>query len=186
MNRYALVVWSDEYKVGIALIDNDHKSLFASFNRFLKQVAVSETKSSISYGCDILESYVSYHFRHEEEFMSAINYDGIDDHVALHHKLIDELMVAKADMLKNTITAAQFCEFFRTWLINHVVVEDKKIADFVTASVKGGVNPPGISPGLSAKRCHASPDAGDSGEGADGGQGDMGEMGIGIVGEGLG
>ena len=131
MRQVMPLQWSDDFKIGIELIDNEHKSLVASFNRFVSQINCYEEAASVKYGIDILESYVSYHFKHEEEFMASQGYDELDHHVSQHNELIDDLMAMKGAMLKRKLTAAQFCELFRTWLTDHIIDEDRKIAEFV-------------------------------------------------------
>ena len=131
MSAFTPLLWSDEYKIWIDMIDNEHKSLLSSFNRFINQINRYEETASVRYGLDILESYASYHFKHEEEIMTALGFSELDEHISLHNKMIDELMGLKAALLKRTLTGTQFCELFRKWLIDHIMDEDRKIAEFV-------------------------------------------------------
>ncbi len=78
MGDISPLMWSDEYKIGIEIIDNEHKSLLSSFNRFIGQINRYEETASIRYGLDILENYVSYHFKHEEEIMATVGFPCVD------------------------------------------------------------------------------------------------------------
>lgn len=131
MTQIQPLVWSDDYKIGIDIIDNEHKSLVSSFNRFVDQINQYEEAATIKYGLDILESYISYHFKHEEDIMAKVGYPGLEVHVAFHNALIDDLMDLKAALFKRKLTGAQFCDLFRKWLPEHVMDQDTRIAEFV-------------------------------------------------------
>ncbi len=40
-------------------------------------------------------------------------------------------MGLKAALFKRKLSGAQFCELFRAWLTDHIMEEDRKIAEFV-------------------------------------------------------
>ena len=57
--------WRDEFLVGVAEIDEEHKELVASMNRLAAKIK-SEDPSGIDEILAFLEDYVRFHFDNEE------------------------------------------------------------------------------------------------------------------------
>jgi len=107
-----LLQWKDEYSVGIAAVDYEHKELIGLINRLYEELS-SKSKgadaSAESFFGDLLRS-ISAHFALEEQFMRAHSYDQLVQHKADHERLLDELREMMDDMIGGpTSSMASHC-----------------------------------------------------------------------------
>ncbi len=63
--------------------------------------------------------------------MDAANYPDIVAHQAEHKKFLAELGRLRAALAAGESVYEQLCDFYRTWLTNHIMVSDKKLSKFV-------------------------------------------------------
>ena len=82
---------------------------------------------------DELERYTVMHFTEEEIFMRSIGYPQIDAHVAMHRRFVQKITEEKAKTEQGERTSLELLHFLRDWLVNHILVEDKRyVAQFHT------------------------------------------------------
>jgi hemerythrin len=129
----ALSIWNDSYSVHNDKIDCQHKVLFDIFAR-LHTECNNNDMELLHVLLRELHDYTIDHFKSEEEYMVEMRYKGVIMHRIEHRyfeKRIREVMEQEsdrsADRLRILIT------FLSSWLVQHVVGEDKKIP--VTAAV---------------------------------------------------
>ena len=81
----ALLQWKDEYSVGIAAVDHEHRELIELINRLHDELSASRaTPVSVEeFFGDLLKS-ISSHFALEERFMRDEHYDQLAQHKADH------------------------------------------------------------------------------------------------------
>jgi hemerythrin len=85
-----------------------------------------------------MKEYVVSHFMDEEEYQEEIGYPELEKHRRIHADMVEYVNQISRECEKNgyrEIVMQQFAGKLVTWLINHVLEEDKKIADF--AAQKG-------------------------------------------------
>jgi hemerythrin len=125
-----LFSWSDEYSVGNAEIDSQHKKLFDILNRLFDICVGKDEAGTVESVMDDLESYTDYHFTYEEQLMRDIGYKEIESHRAGHNFFTKEIMFAKRRQSQDkSSTDNKLIEFLSNWLIQHVTEEDKKYAN---------------------------------------------------------
>lgn len=122
--------WSDEYKLGIKMIDDDHRSLFNTANHLHRAVKTHEGHETVKATFDMLTKYVHEHFAREEQLMEEANYPGLDEHRRLHANFIRAFFSTKQSYIvaPKMFDFDGFLDFLKKWLINHVLVEDPKYA----------------------------------------------------------
>lgn len=125
--------FTDEYLVGIDLIDGEHRELFRIVDRANRLVKTYDAVSGYDRIVGILNELKDYtieHFRDEEEYMESIHYDGIDAQKRAHAAFIDKLENIDYNEIENNPQEAlqKLLEFLLGWLINHILYVDKKIA----------------------------------------------------------
>jgi hemerythrin len=124
-----LFTWSDEYSIGNAEIDNQHKKLFDILNRLFDICVGKNVVETTKEVTDDLVSYTDYHFKFEEKHMRDVGYKDIDKHIVEHNFFTNEIMFAKRRQMQNkSITDNKLIEFLSNWLIQHVTEEDRKYA----------------------------------------------------------
>lgn len=132
------MIWKEKYKVGVPLIDAQHEELFSRVGSFLTTLRSDkewgEKVSKVNDTLDFMKDYVVTHFQDEEVYQEKISYP----HYAEHKKIHDGMVAYVAEVSEQyekfgfkEIHMQQFAGKLVTWLVNHVVAEDQKIADYV-------------------------------------------------------
>ena len=124
--------FTDEYLVGIELIDREHKELLRIVDRasqLVKSYDASSGYDKIIAILDELKAYTIDHFGDEEEYMESIHYEGLAAQKRAHEAFIDKL--ENIDLKEVDSNPQEYLqnllEFLLGWLINHILHTDKKI-----------------------------------------------------------
>lgn len=125
-------VFGEQFKTGIALIDEEHKTLFdiiAKVHTTIQTELVHDKYDAILDILDELKEYTSVHFADEENYMREIGYEGLAKQEILHQKFIDKLNELDLDDVDDNQEAYlyDFLSFLQTWLVNHILKVDKLI-----------------------------------------------------------
>jgi len=123
-----LVIWQDSYALGMEEIDEQHKMLFDIMNRLWAAILDNAEGRRLATILEDLERYTVLHFTEEETFMRSIGYPDFDDHVAYHRKFVRKLMDEKEAAHAGRPVSLELIHFLRDWLVNHILVEDKRYA----------------------------------------------------------
>jgi hemerythrin len=83
--------WKDEYSVGVAAVDHEHKELIDLVNRLHEMIVAKRAKPDIADRLGDLLKGISAHFALEEKFMREAHYDELTQHKADHERLLDEI-----------------------------------------------------------------------------------------------
>lgn len=124
-----LLLWHDDYGLGLAEIDQQHQKLF----RLMNQVwdAVIEQDDTPLHATDLireLEEYAQNHFDAEERFMAETGYPRLDCHKKAHDAFVRRLHQEKDAMLDGSWISISLLQFLRDWLISHILVADREYA----------------------------------------------------------
>ncbi|WP_099205056.1 bacteriohemerythrin [Scatolibacter rhodanostii] len=133
------MLWREAYAVGVPLIDSQHKELFNRVEVFMQtlrsSVSWEEKVYRVNETLDFMKGYVVEHFQDEETFQKRIEYPGYQRHKAIHDSMVSYVLEVSEQYEKsgyNEQLMQQFAGKLMAWLINHVAVEDKRIAAYVT------------------------------------------------------
>lgn len=131
-----LISWSKEYELNIAEIDNQHKKLFEIANSILHAIrSVEYDKKHIDAILKELVEYTKYHFATEERYMAEHHYVHYSQHVEYHERLVGELSEFLIENNSNEqFNVLNLLKFIKSWLIDHILHEDKKITDLLSHS----------------------------------------------------
>ena len=83
--------WKDEYKIGVTIIDNQHKQLFDAYDEFLHKLQENKTKEAKEVLIQRLKQYTLFHFATEERYMKQISFKGLDIHKNEHIYFIEKI-----------------------------------------------------------------------------------------------
>ena len=124
--------WQNNYNIGIASIDEQHQKLCCLITELEKSKVCQEYYHAMSKVIKDLVDYARVHFKDEEKVMSRIGYTYLDHHKILHKQLINQIVTILNDIkCGKTIECNDLYFFLKTWLVDHILIEDKKIADFL-------------------------------------------------------
>lgn len=132
------MMWKEKYKIGIPLIDEQHKELFDRVEKFVTalrkegdwQEKLPEIKKTLSF----MQNYVVVHFDAEEVYQKKIGYPDLQKHHQIHKEFTDYVMQCAHDFEKEGYpeqAVQQFAGKLLAWLINHVVATDLKMSQYV-------------------------------------------------------
>lgn len=130
-NNMAIVnkklVWEDKYSVGVKLIDDQHKKMFAVINELVEIIASTPTKEQVSHIIESLVQYKKFHFITEEKYFKEFNYEEAEEHIAKHHEFSERLETIQKKFGDDTLGLAfALVDFLEDWLIEHLLVVDHR------------------------------------------------------------
>lgn len=123
--------WKDSFKLKIALIDKEHQKLFKIAQKALSysgQNKIEHVKNTIKE----LYKYMKEHFSNEERYMENICYPLFEEHKKYHQDIIDQMndFITLLAKMKIEEFERKLIEYMDIWLVNHIVYEDTKIAQY--------------------------------------------------------
>lgn len=131
------MLWKDKYKVGVALIDEQHQELFRRVGDFLQSVRSEDPWQDkllhVKDTLQFMQEYVVSHFQAEEQYQLELGYPGFKEHKAIHDKFTLEV-VDFAKRFESTGYEEDLVQEFSgkllAWLINHVAATDQQIGKY--------------------------------------------------------
>nr|WP_318686143.1 hemerythrin family protein [uncultured Acetatifactor sp.] len=116
-----------EYYIGIEMIDEEHKQIFAYADEvyeLLHDEFTPDKYDNIAYVLQKLKDYTKKHFADEEEYMRSINYKRLFTQITQHRAFIEKLeefeMEHLADDGSQDEQIMKILDFLTDWLINHI------------------------------------------------------------------
>jgi hemerythrin len=125
------IEWKDAYSLGIEEIDKQHIKLFDITNSILALIDDEAKFETVSEKIKELIEFTDEHFRDEEQFMQDKNYQFLRTHKKRHKELVEQLAEFSTTLkseLEEGKLKVDFIDFFKNWLINHILSEDRKYA----------------------------------------------------------
>jgi hemerythrin-like metal-binding protein len=131
----ALFVWNDEYSVGIAEIDDQHRRLFGLINRLYDKTMQGHSDETLDATLKELVDYTQTHFSDEEKRMQAAGYPDLQSHCQEHTRLVREVndFIAKTRNENRHAIANQLITFLFDWLTGHILETDKRYTPYLAA-----------------------------------------------------
>ena len=130
------VSWKDEYSVGVAKIDRQHRHLFEIINKLIDHSGTSKDPELVSETLTEMLNYAKEHFTTEEELMQEYGYPEIEPHKEQHiyfFKTTAELSVNALN--KQSMVLSEIVEFLKLWLTLHILKCDIKYKEFFKAKI---------------------------------------------------
>ena len=120
-----------EYFIGIDLIDEEHKQIFAYANEAYELLHEEFTPDKYDNISDILEKlreYTKTHFADEEAYMESIHYKRLFTQKVQHQAFIEKLEEFDLEHMQDAEDQDQqimnILNFLTDWLINHILHVD--------------------------------------------------------------
>ncbi len=119
------------------LIDEQHEQLFQAINTLMDACATGKGRSHLEATFNFLQNYIEKHFKDEEMLQKSVNYPELSRHQTIHEEY-KKLINKSGEILKSegaTIRALTELNKSIAVLINHVKIEDKKVAVFIKQNI---------------------------------------------------
>src|SRR5690625_241944 len=118
------MMWKERYRIGVELIDEQHKELFHRLSKFIGIVQNDEEweqkLDEIKKTFKFMQEYVVYHFDDEERYQEEINYPDIEVHKRVHAEFKEEINEYARILEEEGFTEEKIQELgarLMTWLI---------------------------------------------------------------------
>jgi hemerythrin-like metal-binding protein len=112
----------DKYKLGIEIIDNQHKKIFDLIDKLC--VIENNEKKIVKSIINELKEYSEYHFKTEEDYFKSLNFSESEKHIHLHDIFIQTIEYYYE--FPEKLNKKKLYTFLNTWIKNHILIEDKK------------------------------------------------------------
>jgi hemerythrin len=130
--------WTDDFVLGIEIIDTQHHWLVDATNRLHDQIESQKPDTEIV--GKILEGLVEYamdHFIVEEELFLRLGYPDTDAHKGEHDAFTRQAIELLLKFESGESVSEDTLEFLQAWLVHHIMRIDKAYMPFLKAH---GVN----------------------------------------------
>lgn len=128
----ALLSWNDQYLIGQATIDEEHKMLFRLINDFHTHWTEQRDRQDIARVLSQLIHYGELHFQDEERIMAQEGYPELESHRLIHEKLIDEIFKLNEELAdQSRLLERDMTKFLKQWLVDHIVHNDYEFRNFL-------------------------------------------------------
>lgn len=126
----AFITWDNSYSVSVKSLDDQHLKLVEIINQFHAFVNMGESVDALKTTVKNLKEYSNVHFKAEEELLAKHNYNQLEEHKKLHSVYIAKLEEIEK-MSKKEECTSEVMFFMKDWLMNHILIEDKKYTNLL-------------------------------------------------------
>lgn len=134
-----LFCWKEEYSVGVAHIDAQHKKLVSLLNQMHRSMCEGAGVAILDNVLSQLISYTREHFAEEERLMQAARYPEFESHRAEHRNLTEKVIAFQQEFQsgKTTMTL-KVMTFLKEWLQHHILFSDKRYKPYLLLAKNAG------------------------------------------------
>ncbi|CAA6606482.1 Cyclic nucleotide-binding protein [Rhodospirillaceae bacterium LM-1] len=133
-HKGSFINWRDTFSVRIAHMDMHHKRLISIGNAVLENLRTDGRGAALIKAAEALADYVDYHFAAEEDLMALYDYPGISEHKVRHQDLRQQVSrLTKEIQSGSRPSEKDFKHLFESWIIHHVLGEDKAYGAFLNS-----------------------------------------------------
>lgn len=129
--------WKEDYCLNIEEIDIQHKKLLEIGEKVYDIAMLDDGYDhydEIMTVLDELLEYTEYHFGYEEKMLKEKNYKELHDQEEEHYYYIYKIksIASREDIDDNQRkTILEILDFLSQWITNHIMVSDRKYADYL-------------------------------------------------------
>lgn len=131
------IEWTDEFKLGLPVIDAEHRELLEVCNQFLDAVNNGQAVAELARILEKMILLTRAHFTAEERMLDRHGYPGLVVHKAEHERLLiqaEALLAryrdaAQEDEIRNL--TMETASFLQTWLLDHIRTNDRPYQPFL-------------------------------------------------------
>ena len=124
----ALIEWSDDFSVGVADIDHEHKSLIDLINQLYANVERGASADEIVEFFGEIYANISAHFALEEKIMRESRYQEYAAHKNEHEQLLDEIRDLMDEYeQRSAIDEKELSARLQSWFGEHFKTMDSRL-----------------------------------------------------------
>lgn len=121
--------WSDDFAIGVAPVDEEHRALIDTINRLGGQLEVRRSPVEVSETLGEISTMIAAHFALEEHLMRDLKFGDYAAHKADHDRLLGEIRdIARwAEETGLTDRRPELARRVRDWFARHFESFDTKL-----------------------------------------------------------
>ena len=119
------------YKLNDELLDNEHELFFFLARRLNSSVKDGKSQDVLINIAHEIQKYAQFHFFSEENYMEEEGFPGLQEHCALHAKLMSDLNEKVFKSMADQVEFKEVATFLEDWFLEHTLQEDAKFTDFL-------------------------------------------------------
>lgn len=127
--------WTEDYSIGNAHIDEQHKKLFDLAGELEVVIDRSVNRQKIKNMLTEFFHYMRDHFRDEETYMREVKYPEFEAHRRIHKDIVEDMIHLIGSIKTTNDLKERLYHISKKWLLQHILYEDMKIAEFVKSQV---------------------------------------------------
>lgn len=129
----SLLEWRDEFRIGIAEVDHEHKTLIDLINRLHESLGADRAAERVEAFLGEIFARIAAHFALEEKDMQARGYPERPAHKADHEQLLDDLRDIMDEVNdRGVLDDAALSQRLAAWFGDHFRSHDVRFHRFVT------------------------------------------------------
>ena len=128
----ALIVWKDKFKVGIWLMDTQHKRWIELINDLYEAMRVGKGRDVVGRTLAEMLNYARRHFADEEALMSTHGWPEYSQHKKEHEVFVAEVAVLQQRQQAGELAVSiKVMTQMQNWLVNHILTVDRRSVPFL-------------------------------------------------------
>jgi hemerythrin len=133
--------WTEMLAVDDAVVDEQHRDLFAAINSFHEAVAEGSGLPAVTRTLDRLLAQSELHFADEERLLTEASYPHLDQHHRQHQQFLEQIVAFIKQLEKcGSGLGHSMSQFLGSWLVNHIMISDKAYAGFLRGDGSGSAS----------------------------------------------
>jgi hemerythrin len=120
------LTWKQSYQTGIAILDEQHRGLFAALGRLHAAKRAGAIEEETGDLMAFLKDYTGTHFKTEEDLMLAHGYVGYQEHKVHHDWFVAEVAALESRLRSGKAEATAVVELIGNWIHHHILEVDSR------------------------------------------------------------
>lgn len=125
------IEWSDALSVGVAALDDEHKTLVEIFNNLGDLISQGQRGSELMGVVRKLHEYAEVHFAHEERLFQLHGYPDEKLHTAQHQAWLSDLQKLETRIAQGEPLRFELFRFLQNWILRHIAQDDMRYRPFL-------------------------------------------------------
>ena len=130
-----MIVWNDNFVVGIKLIDDKHKDFVNSTNELYNACLKGgeETTANFMKTIHMMATHIREVFKHEESLFEQTSYPDTAAHKVQHREFIKIILEHEKKYRSGArFVPNSFARYLMEWVSSHIAIDDKKFGIYYT------------------------------------------------------
>ena len=124
------IIWSEEYELGISVIDGQHQRIVEYINQ-LNALDAEVDRDQVSQVLHSLVDYTLSHLAFEEAMLEDIDYGSLAEHQIGHRTFEKQVATLQQRFVAGENVGHELAQFLCRWLLEHILTEDAAYCDLV-------------------------------------------------------